>query len=212
MVHWRAREIATRNLPLSLPYYRFDLTPTGKSDQHELLLDLDDGSNLVYYAAPRFHLLAEINGAWRSRSVGTRSIFIPPARIGQLDVNPHRIAYDSSQAWLCSEPHRIEFLDSHSLVAELGRRLDADPRPLREKIPEFLQKMSSAERRAAARFVEKHGTGFGEHPIEPEASGAPPIPTRMPRELSEPEKQLRDLSDTAARIFDTQLIIVQPPG
>src|SRR5258707_1134113 len=52
-----AAELSKHNLPLSLPFYRFKITEARKSNQHDLLLELDDGTCLVLYAAPRFHEL-----------------------------------------------------------------------------------------------------------------------------------------------------------
>jgi hypothetical protein len=102
MTRRSAREIRKDQLPLSLPFYRFKITESGKSDQHELLLALDDGTSFVFYAAPRFHELTEINEAWNDNAVATRSIFVAPSRIGQLDMQSHYVAYDERRAWLCS--------------------------------------------------------------------------------------------------------------
>src|SRR5436190_80170 len=52
MTRRSAKEISIYKLPISLPFYRFKITEVRKSDQHELLLALDDGSCLVFYAAP----------------------------------------------------------------------------------------------------------------------------------------------------------------
>jgi len=232
MMRRSAREISKHKLTLSLPFYRFKITESGKSDQHELLLALDDGSALVFYAAPRFHELAEIDDAWKNNLVATRSIFVAPSRIGTLDADSHHVAYDEQLAWLCSDPQPIRFLNSGNLVEELRSRVEADSRPLREKIPELVQQIHSAERRAAARIAERRVAQFrdaierGEElelPFEArreavfeelarEVPRRPAIPTRPSRILSEPERQLREVSDAAARVFDAQLIIVQLPG
>jgi hypothetical protein len=148
MIRRSVREICTHNLPLLLPFYRFKITESGRSDQHELLLALDDGSCLVFYAAPRFHELSEINNAWSDNVVATRSIFVAPSRIGPLDTESHHIAYDEQQAWLCSDPQPIDFLNGSNLIEELRDRLEADSRPLREKISELLEQIYSVALRA----------------------------------------------------------------
>ena len=219
MTRRSALEIHTHNLPLSLPFYRFKITESGKSDQHELLLALDDGSSLVFYAAPRFHEITEINNAWNSNIVATRSIFVAPSRVGSLDTNSHHVAYDEQRAWLCSEPEPIDFLNSTNLIEELRGRLEADARPLHEKISELVEQINSSEHRAAARAAEKRAAQYDE-PIGAVPVAAPtgrvpttpPISIRPSRRLSDPERQLRELADTAARVFDVQLIIVQPAG
>lgn len=54
MLRASAYEIKHHRLPLSTPFYRFPITPRNKSFQHTSLVELDDGTNLVFYAAPRF--------------------------------------------------------------------------------------------------------------------------------------------------------------
>lgn len=213
----RAREISDHNLKISLPFYRFKITESGKSDQHELLLALDDGSCLVFYAAPRFHRLIEINDAWQKNLVATSSIFVAPSTIGPLNADSHHVAYDQRLAWLCSDPHEIDFLSSSSLMQAVSSRIHSDPRPFRDKIPELIPSLRDAESRARARIREKVGTessvGFSaERQGVPLQRGPDPltIPTRPSRPLSEVERELREASDTAARLFDAQLIIVQP--
>jgi hypothetical protein len=204
MIRNNAREIQKDKLTLSLPFYRFKITESDKSDQHELLLALDDGKSFVFYAAPRFHELTEINEAWNDNAVATRSIFVAPSRIGRLDMQPHYVAYDERRAWLYSDPHPVEFLNSDNLIEQLLRRLEADHRPLREKISEFVERLHAAEKQA--RTTQKLRPLFGSP-----GPTRPPIPSRPSRPLSHVEQQLRDLSDRAARLFDVQLIIVQPP-
>lgn len=219
MTRRSAREISQYNLPLAPPFYRFNITKSGKSDQHELLLALDDGTCLVFYAAPRFHELGEINDAWNNNVVAMRSIFVTPSSIGSLDSESHHVTYDEQRAWVCSDPKPIDFLNSSNLIEKLLGRLEIDRRPLREKISELVEQINSAEHRAIARAAEKRRAQFGEEIgrvfVEALTRPAPtisPIPSRRSRTLSEPERQLREISDTAARVFDVQLIIVQPPG
>lgn len=208
MLRRSAKELNVYNLPLFRPFYRFKITEYGRSDQHELLLALDDGSCFVFYAAPRFHEISEINNAWRDNLVATRSIFVAPSIIGPLDAASHHVAYDEREAWLCSDPKRLEFLDSNNLIEQLLKKLHADSRPLREKIPEFVHHIDAAERRAVARMIEKAPDAAR---IDRATPSGPAIPSRGPRRLTELELQLRQVSDAAARVFDTQLIIIQPP-
>lgn len=214
MVTRRAREVSEYGLPIWVPFYRFKITEAGKSDQHELLLALDDGSCLVYYAAPRFHELAEINDAWTNNSVADRSIFVAPSIIGSLDDNSHYVAYDDVGAWVCSEPRPISFLDSGELVQKLVANINSDARPLRQKLPELLHGLYAAERRAEERIAERRGTeAFVKEPrLVRERSGEPQarrVRVRRPRDLTESERQLREAADLAGRLFDAQLIIVQ---
>ena len=211
MMRRSAREIHLHDLPLSLPFYRFKITESGKSNQHELLRSLDEGDScLVFYAAPRFHELAEIDQAWNNNLVATRSIFVAPSHIGSLDSESHHVAYDEQGAWLCSDPQPISFSSSSALVEKLRSHLNKDKRPLREKIHELVTQIESAERRVAERAGEERAAQFLVEPLtRPAIPTVPSIPIRPSRTLSEPEAQLRKISDIAARVFDTQLIIVQ---
>jgi hypothetical protein len=177
-----------------------------------MLFALDDGSCLVFYAAPRFHELAEIDDAWRNNSVASRSIFVAPSAIGRLDDASHHVAYDEKSAWLCSEPRSIKFLDSNNLLTELNARIAHDRRPLREKLHEIVGHLQAADELAKSRIAERAAPEFAEFKAL-EREHRPPatqIPTRQPRDLSEAERQLRQASDMAGRLFDAQLIIVQP--
>jgi hypothetical protein len=212
-----AREISTHNLKVSLPFYRFKITEARKSDQHELLLALDDGSCLVFYAAPRFHQIAEINDAWQKNLVATNSIFVAPSTIGALDAASHHVAYDQRRAWLCSDPHEIEFLSSGVLLQRLNSRIASDPRPFREKLPELVLNLHNAERRARARVSERARAEDAaavytspDRAFRRASPDTPAIPAKVSRPLSETERQLREASDMAARLFDAQLIVVQP--
>ena len=81
------RSVADQGGCLDVPFYRFPITETAKSDQHELLLALDITPNHVFYAAPRFHRLSEINDAWSASAVASRSVFVSPTEIGSSTMN-----------------------------------------------------------------------------------------------------------------------------
>jgi len=155
MTHPSAGEIV-KGAPLGLPYHRFKVTQSGKSDQHDLLLSLEETGALVFYAAPRFHAQVEFDGAWQDNSVASRSIFVPPAAIGELDDKSHTVAYDPWETWLCSEPRQIETLDSLTLLNRALGRLTSDKRPLRARIPELIADLDAAERRAEERVLARY--------------------------------------------------------
>lgn len=224
MLRKSAVEVRDYNLPLSFPFYRFKITESGKSDQHDMLLALDDGSCVVMYAAPRFHQLAEIDYAWANNEVASRSIFVTPSVIGALDARSHHVAYDHASAHLCSEPKPIEFLDSGGLAEKLSAQLAADRRPLADKVPELVRNVEEAGRRAQRARAARSAQGrrpdasdraaFSAGEIDAAPRSLLPseqVPTRRPRDLPEADRRLRDLSDTAARMFNVQLIVVQPP-
>lgn len=132
---------------LNVPYYRFPITEALISDQHELLLALDDGSNLVFYAAPRFHRRNEINQAWNRTDVARRSLFVAPWDIGRLDDAQHHVAFDGTNTWLCSEPRTLEALTSQGLEEKVNNFLEKHDQPLGERLPSLVANMREAERR-----------------------------------------------------------------
>ena len=186
---------------LSTPYYGFHLMDGAMSDQHRLLLRLDNGTNEVYYAAPRFHRFSEINSAWNANAVATRSIFVTPRQIGRLSLGTHSIAYDHRRTYCCSDPREVEFLDNEGLLRTLTLRLRQEKHSLEEQLPHLLNGA-----KIAAKPIED-----SEYEVEGAAlqRALPVVKTRTPRVLTPPEQQLRELSDIAARIFGTQLIVDQ---
>lgn len=225
-----AREIKHFDLSIDVPYYRFCITESNKSDQHELLLSLEQTGNNVFYAAPRFHTLSEINWAWQENAVASSSIFVAPQTIGALDEETHSVAFDANDVWLCSDPKKITALTSGELLEKVTAGLRADDRPLRSKIPEMAERLQTAQRVAGERIQARRraaeearrrslsrdpGIRFQrilDEPSRRETAPSPPRPeVRQPRPLEEPLQTLRDTADKAARLFDCQLVLIQPP-
>lgn len=214
MVRATAAEISYHKLRLGLPFYRFKVAEYGKSDQHQMLLELDDGTNAVYYAAPRFDRLADINNAWRAKQVTSRSIFVKPSSIGDLDLDSHHVAYDMNNAFLLSDhPKELAWSTANGIVDALSGRIHRDKRTLEEAIPAFEDGLRSAASRADERIARKRGltavVSTLADRIDTPSAELPSIPIRSPRELSGARARLRNLADTAARVANAQLIIVQ---
>jgi len=95
---------------LSPPFYRMHIRPARFSDQHEMLLDLENAGNEVYYSAPAFHEPWELNQAYLSHDVKNRSIWIRPSWIGPLlDDWDHHVAFQQpGTKRFCSESRLIE--------------------------------------------------------------------------------------------------------
>jgi hypothetical protein len=222
MTRRSAKEIKQYKKPLSIPFHRFHITDSGTSDQHMMLLELDDETSHVYYAAPRFDRTAEINAAWAGKAVAERSIFVRPQAIGELNDEPHHVAFDVHRAYICSEPKPIDALSAAHLVARLEEQIKADDRPLRETAAMFLSDANGALERASAR-IEKQRT-FRTHGLvlpravevfEAPVAAVPPaqrVPWRAADYLSDPDRALLDLADKAYKTLGLQLVIAQPTG
>jgi hypothetical protein len=109
------------------PYYRFWIHARRHSDQHDLLLTLDDGTAEVLYAAPRFHEVADLNTHFSSGRVEVNSIFFAPSEIGSMpDDEQHPLAFEQTadHGFLYSEPKRISArYHSDGLAQVLRERL-----------------------------------------------------------------------------------------
>lgn len=97
---------------LSVPYYRMYLRPTKYSDQHNLLLALENSGESVFYIAPEFHLPVELNDFYLKRTVVSNSAAFSPGDIGPLpDDEEHYVVFQrgSTTAYRCSnEPKGIQ--------------------------------------------------------------------------------------------------------
>ncbi|MDP3749714.1 MAG: hypothetical protein Q8Q88_22005 [Phenylobacterium sp.] len=241
---WKA--VTAAGGDLALPYYRFAITEALKSDQHELLLELDNAPNLVFYAAPRFHEISEINAAWQAEAVSARSVFVAPSQVGSLDEERHSVAFDGMQTWVCTEPRQMQALTSRDLLEKIQGALTQDDRPLGERLQEIAEDLRAAEVRGRNRAEAKRqdaerrredaraalpgqsdGIGDDFYPgavirgeraltrtaIDFRALEAPEPrpPIIRERDGVSPERRLMSImADEAARVFDAQLVFVQP--
>ena len=229
-----AREISKFHLELIPPFFRFGVTERNRSLQHASLIELDDGNRLVFYAAPRFHTLNEINSAWSAGNVAQRSIFISPSAIGEIiDDEKHAVSYDEHHTYFCSKPRAIVPTAAGELLAALQQKLRDDRRPLREQLGEWKDHIERAtvRARAAQEVIKMRISGrkrvmIGDERGPPmlsldtsvvrydRATEAPPIvppsiETREPRALDPSETLLRSISDEALHQFGAQLFVVQ---
>jgi len=103
---------------IDVPFYRMHLRPARHSRQHAMLLDLEAAGEIVFYAAPKFHLPSELNTAYLSRNMIQRSFFIRPSTIGPLpDEWDHHISFrDGYPVYLCSEPRKVRGEESSEIA------------------------------------------------------------------------------------------------
>ncbi len=106
--HYLCRSYALEWGDFSGPYYRMYLRPLSRSPQHDLLMQLEQDNNEVYYAAPAFYTVDELNEAYISGNVMNHTAFFSPVDIGALDQDLHYLVFtaSSSFAYLYSEKRR----------------------------------------------------------------------------------------------------------
>jgi hypothetical protein len=221
MTRATARELSQFNLPLALPFYRMKITERHRSAQHEMLLQLDDGINQVFYAAPRFHTITELNQAWNASAVSARSLFTRPQDIGPLDYSSHHVAFDETQRFLCSKPKELRAFNQEQLQTLLKERLQSDTRPLRAgPIAEWWQRLGQAVARAHKEGIEVIDAEelqrdvftsplTAQLPVTPQLPIIPPASRKaLPRD-SDDEQLLQKLAESALQIFGAQFFVVQ---
>ena len=222
-----AREYKIPGHSLSLPYYRFEITSERISEQHSLLLSLEDKQPLTFYAAPAFYLKEDINTYWSSDSVTRNSVFVKPSSIGALpDHNPHRVCFDATsiakkQAYLFSEPQEIELFPFQSfsefVISEVAKETDTLENSIRQARKQYATAIENAYQRELDRSLGPEG--FEDFlPDRTRISDIPQLQDRLDRDLlrlrkilSEPvdgRDLLRQVAQVSSGIFGAQAIAV----
>lgn len=140
------KHIGQRNFneDLALPYYRFFFMESSLSKQHDLLLELDQGSRDVFYAAPYFHEQSEFDTAWGNRDVTRQTAFVRPRDVGQLTEGKHSIAFDTKhtdRAWVCSEAKSIPVVRADTLLSSFTEKLGRQSTTVREDALKWEQEL-----------------------------------------------------------------------
>jgi len=216
-----AREIRA-GVPLSLPFHRIALTARRDSDQHDMLIELDQPPNLVFYAAPMFHLKEEFDEAFLDGEVRARSFFVSPAAIGRFaDDRAHHLSFDGSTCVVMSEPKIVPSLGAIELEALLLSRLESDERPLRVVVDAAIVGAETA--RARARELTRDSGVLDYFPVlqaetrsvpsgveafvRRQMSALPPV--SVPKASDLEMEPLRHLADIGLREFNAQLYVCQ---
>jgi hypothetical protein len=102
----RRSAIEVQNGLLEPPFYRMHLRSLKHSQQHPLLLKLEQAGNEVYYVAPLFHQPSELNDAYKKHEIKQRSRFFKPSDIGVItDKGRHHVSFANKAGFVfCSEP------------------------------------------------------------------------------------------------------------
>jgi hypothetical protein len=135
------------------PFYRFWLHRKNRSNQHRMLIDLENQTgNQVYYIAPGFAELDELNSAYVCKRVVSTSGMFSPREIGPLpDNEQHRIAFrlDSPNGWFLSEPQSIAI---HRSTDVLKRALSHDPANGPEDVQNWLFELAARMKDLVRRY------------------------------------------------------------
>jgi hypothetical protein len=117
---------------VGLPYFRFALHRKTQSNQHQLLIELENRGNAVFYATPKIHEAVNLNSAFFDHQVVGLSLFVRPGEIGELpDNQSHRIVFSNrmDDVYFCSKPRKLEGAVHGQAFAESIVRLVAELEP-----------------------------------------------------------------------------------
>lgn len=106
----RANAIEVQDGYFNPPFYRMHLRPSRHSNQHDMLLALETTGQDVYYVAPAFHSINELNDAYLGHQVHHRSLWLRPSVVGVLpDDGDHHVAFQLPGASVvCSKPRKLD--------------------------------------------------------------------------------------------------------
>lgn len=115
----RAFEVSSYGLPLHPPFMRVPITSLNRSEQHNLLCDLEGRyPSSVYYAASRAMDAAQFNRHYLATAVHLHTAYFTPRSIGRLrDDEPHYVSFNSheNRGWAFSDPRKIEIVPFQSV-------------------------------------------------------------------------------------------------
>lgn len=121
----------------SLPYYRMYLRPRNNSDQHQLLIDLENSGESVFYIAPEFYLRSELNHFYLSKTVISNSAAFSPVDLGPLpDNDQHYVVFErgTSAGYFCSDnPVEVRKTSIKKGLGHLIESRNVQPRDLGER-------------------------------------------------------------------------------
>lgn len=92
------------------PYYRFEIRPAKISKQHHLLLNLEDSGENVFYIAPEFHEINELDTFYKDNKILFYSAAFSPKDIGSIcDDDYHSVCFTrlSIHGYRFSEPRFV---------------------------------------------------------------------------------------------------------
>jgi hypothetical protein len=125
---------------LTKPFWRFKIDTAEPDGQYEMLLKAETDGSEVYYAAPKFSDWTEYAEAFESDAVLEKSLLVSPNDIRQqlvakgISDDKHRIVYDETHVYVCSQPVPIPKRDRDTLVQNIGTKIFDSGQPLFEAI------------------------------------------------------------------------------
>lgn len=154
-----------------LPYFRFRIYANYRSEQHQLLLNLEDSGLKVEYVAPLFIGETDLNDGFRNKNLRENVFRVRPSVIGNIeDENEHRVVFDQfgRTGTLYSDPVVLKSPFDYGEITEEGFKSSIpddqedigddiskdDPPTIQSQLEMFLQKVSAIAMVPRARFLD----------------------------------------------------------
>jgi hypothetical protein len=145
---WRAKEFEQGFF--QRPFYRMYVRPKQSSQQHQLLLALEQQNRgSVFYCAPAFHTLGQLDTFYKAGRIARYSRFVRPSRLPVIS--------DDDEHWLAFQRARG---GTTAFFSEEGRRVELDERPIQVQLQEALHE---ADREPFEATVARLSHWFDEH-------------------------------------------------
>lgn len=132
------------------PIMRFHLRPPKSKfsniHQHALLLTLNSINQHVYYIAPRFNEIAELNTFYVNNEILINSAFVRPEDIGTItDDESHCVSFEPNGRtfYFSSKSRKIPSYTIDGLKNEIQLKLETENRSIREILLESIKGIAS---------------------------------------------------------------------
>ena len=182
---------------LNMPHYRFQIRARKKSRQHDLLLELDNGKNHVFYVAPRFDTDEEFSEAYLKSKLLDDSIFVRPRDIVIIDDDAHRVHFDGKKAVISHGPREIFFTDGAAMRNSLLSALISDGNRLDDgRLDQIYRQLVNA--------LGKFKIPFDQAEDESKINAMAPEARAL--------RRIRQLADTGLEYLGAQFVLVQAGG
>lgn len=116
--------------PLEKPFWRFSIDTAEQDGQFDLLLKAEQAQAEVYYVAPRFRRWDRYVSEFQSERVLYESLLLRPSEVEAklasqgLPDGWHRIIYDQSSVFVCSEPTQLDEQNAADVARAVRAKID----------------------------------------------------------------------------------------
>ncbi len=153
----RRSAVETQKSLLEPPFFRFWLHRKNLSDQHKMLIELEEQpGNQVFYVAPGFADINTLDKSYKTKQVIARSVLFSPSEIGALpDNEDHRMSFRPGEqwGWFLSEPKRISIHTKERVITRASDHdLSKDGHGVRESLDQLANKMEEIIRQRSGRY------------------------------------------------------------